>query len=339
MTRLTHPREPNSRKGRRWTKHFKETERLYDPKVLRRILGSKPEVDWLNEKPGKILETRIEHPEFSGTVKTLIFRAFGLARSKETQHDVGMEELRMFLWFALEDEMIREDNEKSAEAAYGWRVAAIANAESADPLVRNSRALLADETRRSIKRLPPRLEKIIEMRYLDEAEPEKTADFFGMAIHKLKYYERRALRRLRDYPDHARLRDYYEGERPPVKLKARSNYWRCPVLDDYVVSLEKRWEWPKISGLEKRELERKIGNLFRTLMGDDSLSMDRIVELTEEAGFPAIARRFAENWQNSGREEIGQMNSYLSQGWKAWLFTDICKAVENETGHQINLTR
>ncbi len=81
-----------------------------DRKLLAEILESRPDIDWVNTPRTKLMDVRLNHPAYTGNLKTLIHKAFGLP-NLTGGNLVKANEVDMFIWYALEDGMIASDNE------------------------------------------------------------------------------------------------------------------------------------------------------------------------------------------------------------------------------------
>ncbi len=100
-----------SKQGRDNAQASTDFAKFHNPKVLREILGSRPDIDWANCNISQLLGKRFEHPEFSGSMISLFHRAFGLPRKPNTK-SIPVKDVRMLLWFAMEDEMIEGDERR-----------------------------------------------------------------------------------------------------------------------------------------------------------------------------------------------------------------------------------
>ncbi len=100
-----------SKQGRSSAHPSADFAKFHNPKVLREILGSRQDIDWVNTPTTYLLGQKIKHPDFSGDVVQLFHKVFGVPKTPGKKIP-PISDLQMLIWFAMEDRVIDEDNRK-----------------------------------------------------------------------------------------------------------------------------------------------------------------------------------------------------------------------------------
>jgi hypothetical protein len=147
-----------------------------DPKVVRKILRSRPDVDWFGSSPKDLLKVRFDHPLFKGGMVTLIHKVFGI-RQKMGSQLRSVDDLKHLLWFAFEKSMIRRDNRNA-------RLEQPAMGEFSH-MPGNQHEMLEEAIGRNavrdvIMRLPQAQREVMERLYVEGMEYEEVIDELGI---------------------------------------------------------------------------------------------------------------------------------------------------------------
>lgn len=287
-----------------------EQARFHDPKTLRRILASRSGVDFINGSPRRILKEHIEHPEFSGTVKTLMHKSFGVPTGG--RKSLGEKSYQDFIWLVFEDEMVAKD-----------RDGPFVGKEISDPEAEYLDREFSVEMREAVERLPRLQALLIKMIYLEEMPFSEVAGEFGISELKLSSHEIRALENLQGMPEF----EGFGGKKPDKRKTGLT------LGEGYAITLEKGRNDPSGIGEEKRRaLEIRIGKMFKSIAEARSPGF-----FPGGEGFALALGSLAGGWRGAVPSAIAYPGApAMMAGWKKTLLRQITQALEEATGYKVN---